>query len=68
MQFDCDDSSSMLDKGTGQRAGPCTNIEHEVARPNASVGHHLLGPMLMELMPPPACPYPGHGEPSRTSS
>jgi hypothetical protein len=68
VKFHCDDPSSMLDKRARQRPGPCANINDEVAWPNSGVGHHLLGPTTIELMPPPACPFPGHGEPSHRTS
>ena len=68
MKFHCDDPSTMLDKRARQRTGPCAYINDEVARPYSSVGHHLLGPTTIELMPPPMCPFPGHGGPSHRTS
>src|ERR1700733_6617636 len=55
-------------RGRVSCTGPCAYINDEVAWPNSSVGHQLLGPTTIELMPPPACPFPGHGGPSQSSS
>lgn len=63
-----DDPSSLLDKGSRQRTSPCADVDYKVAWAYPSVGHNLFGPTPIELVPPPACPYHGHGEPSRTSS
>jgi hypothetical protein len=68
VEFHGNDPSPMLDQRSGQRTGTCANINDEVAGSDPSVDHHLLGPALIELMPPPACPFLGHGGPSRTSS
>jgi hypothetical protein len=68
MQFDGNDPSSMVDQRSGERTVPCADIDDEVARADSSVGHNLLGPTPIELMPPPACPFHGHGEPSQRTS
>jgi hypothetical protein len=68
VKFHCDDPSPLLDKRARQRTGTGANVNDEMAWPNSSVGHHLFGPTTIELMPPPACPFPGHGGPSQSSS
>lgn len=68
VKFHSDHPSPTFDQRSGDRTGPCTNIDYELARSDSRVGHQLLGPLPIELMPPPARPFPGHGGPSPRTS
>jgi hypothetical protein len=64
MQLEGEHRRARANEWIGKCASAGPEIEHEVASANPRVINQALRPMVMKLVPSPACVFPGHGGPS----
>jgi hypothetical protein len=61
MQLECDDSRTTVHQSARQYAVTGPDIQDELASSDIGVAHEPFGPLAIEPVPSPSCPWPGHG-------